>query len=168
MKQIIFHAKKIYFQEYYALNKNHISNIWKGIKQLITISREKINLYQIQYKLLQHLIYFLLVLVQNWLKRYNLLKTVSLPYSKNVINPVFLTDTTPASISKLISSVDIKKSSGPKSVPTFILKSNIHLFSQIISFIVNKSFHEGVFPQRIKTAKVYNHLISFFNLYWVV
>ena len=83
-------------------------------------------------------------------------------------NSIFLTDTTPAAISKLISSVDSKKSSGPKSVPTFILKSNIHLFSQIISFIVNKSFHEGVFPQRIKTAKVYNHLISFFNLYWVV
>ena len=83
-------------------------------------------------------------------------------------NSIFLTDTTPAAISKLISSVDIKKSSGPKSVPTFILKSNIHLFSQIISFIVNKSFHEGVFPQRIKTAKVCNHLISFFNLYWVV
>ena len=69
-------------------------------------------------------------------------------------NSIFLTDTTPAAIAELISSLKTKKSLGPKSVPTFTLKSNIHLFSQIISFIVNESFHEGIFPQSIKTVKV--------------
>ena len=69
-------------------------------------------------------------------------------------NSIFLTHATPAAIAKLISSLDTKNSLGPKSVPIFILKSNIHLFSQIIFFIVNQSFHKGVFPQSIKTAKV--------------
>ena len=67
---------------------------------------------------------------------------------------IFLTDTAPAAIAKLISSLDTKKSLGQIKVPTFVLKSNIHLFSQIIYFIVNQSFHEGVFPQSTKTAKV--------------
>ena len=69
-------------------------------------------------------------------------------------NSIFLTDTTPAAITKLTSSLDTKKLLGPESVPTFTLKFNIYLFSQIISFIVNQSFHEGVFPQSIKTVKV--------------
>ena len=68
-------------------------------------------------------------------------------------NSIFLTDTRPAAIAKQISSLDTKKSLGPKSVPTFILKSNIHLFSQVISFIVNQSFHEGVFHKVLKLQK---------------
>ena len=75
-------------------------------------------------------------------------------FKKHIINSIILTDTTPAATAKLISSLDTENLLGPKSVPTFILKSNMHLFSQIISFIVNQSFHEGVFPQSIKTAKV--------------
>ena len=45
---------------------------------------------------------------------------------------IFLTDTAPAAIAKLISSLDTKKSLGQIKFPTFVLKSNIHLFSQII------------------------------------
>ena len=75
-------------------------------------------------------------------------------FKKYMAISIFLTDTTPAVIAKLIYSLDTKRSLGPKRVPTFILKSNIHLFSQIIYFIVNQSFHEGVFPQSVKTAKV--------------
>ena len=80
-------------------------------------------------------------------------------FKKNMTNSIFLTDTTPAAIAKLISSLDTKKLLGPKSVPTFILKFNIHLFSQIIFFIENNYFHEGVFPQFIKTAKVIIELV---------
>ena len=83
-----------------------------------------------------------------------LLKTISLSYSKIIRQIQNIIDTTSAAVAKLISALDTKKSLGPKRVPTFILKSNIHLFSQIISFIVNQSFHEEVFPQIIKTSKV--------------
>ena len=83
-----------------------------------------------------------------------LLKTISLSYSKIIRQIQNIIDTTSAAVAKLISALDTKKSLGPKLVPTFILKSNIHLFSQVISFIVNQSFHEEVFPQSIKTSKV--------------
>ena len=74
------------------------------------------------------------------------LKPISLSYSKIIRQIQNLIDTTSAAVAKLISALDTKKSLGPKRAPTFILKSNIHLFSQIISFIVNQSFHEEVFP----------------------
>ena len=70
-----------------------------------------------------------------------------------MINSIFLTDTIPAAIAKLISSLYTKKSSGTKSVTTFILKSNIYLFCQIVSYS-KSTFHEDLFPRSIKIAKV--------------
>ena len=56
-------------------------------------------------------------------------------------NSIFLKDTTPVAIAKLMSSVDTKKSLDPESVPTFIRKSSIHLFSQIIFL-----YYKSIFP----------------------
>ena len=74
------------------------------------------------------------------------------------INPsnssLFLAPTVPHEIDKLIDGLDIKKSSGPNSIPVFILKLLKPFFSFWLSQLINLSFEVGIFPDFLKIAKV--------------
>ena len=75
-----------------------------------------------------------------------------------MINPsncsFFLSPTVPGEISKLIDALDVKKSSGPNSIPVFILKMLKPFFSFWLSELINLSFNVGIFPEILKIAKV--------------
>ena len=43
---------------------------------------------------------------------------------------------------------------GPLSVPVTILKDNVNILSTPLSFIINWSFVQGVFPESLKTVQV--------------
>ena len=79
-------------------------------------------------------------------------------HGKRIINPsnssFFLTPTVPGEIEKLIDALDIKKSSGPNSIPVFILKISKPFFSFWLSQLINLSFSCGVFPDILKLAKI--------------
>ena len=66
----------------------------------------------------------------------------------------FLSPTVPAEIEKIIDSLDTKKSTGPNSIPVFILKILKPFFSFWLSELINLSFNMGVFPEILKIAKV--------------
>ena len=67
----------------------------------------------------------------------------------------FLTSpTNPQEINDLINSFDENKSCGPCAIPTKLLKLASKEISIPLSNICNKSFEEGVFPDKNKTAKV--------------
>ena len=66
----------------------------------------------------------------------------------------FLAPTVPDEVSKLIDALDIKKSSGPNSIPVFILKLLKPFFSFWLSSLINLSFEVGIFPDIFKIAKV--------------
>ena len=73
------------------------------------------------------------------------------------VNPphsIFLSPTTSQEIKSIIDSLDLKKSMGPASVPSFILKTYKDFFSKWLSKLVNLSFQQGVFPDVLKTAEV--------------
>ena len=69
-------------------------------------------------------------------------------------NSLFLEPTTADDIAKVISSLNPKKSLGPNSIPSHILKTNSKIFSPLIAVLVNQSFDEGIFPESLKIAKV--------------
>ena len=75
-------------------------------------------------------------------------------YLKNAISKIFfIAPTTSKEVEDAISTLDNGKSSGPKNVPTIILKK-IKNTSQPLSAIINKSFESGIFPRIFETARV--------------
>ena len=69
-------------------------------------------------------------------------------------NSFFTAPSTPYEISDIISTLKSGKSLGPNSIPMKILKSLSSLISSPLSQIINESFQSGVFPDKLKLAKV--------------
>ena len=72
----------------------------------------------------------------------------------NSANSFFLSPTSPSEIEKIINDLDIKKCTGPNSIPIFILKLFKPFFSSWLSKIVNLCFEVGIIPDILKIAKV--------------
>ena len=66
----------------------------------------------------------------------------------------FVSPVTQEEIEIVIGSLKNCKSSGPYSIPTKLLKILSSDISVPLSAIVNESFAEGVFPDKLKVAKV--------------
>ena len=66
----------------------------------------------------------------------------------------FLSPTVPGEIRKIIDKLDTKKSTGPNSIPVFILKVLKPFFSFWLSQLINISFIDAIFPDFLKIAKV--------------
>ena len=66
----------------------------------------------------------------------------------------FLVPVVSQEINKIIDSLDINKSTGPNSIPVYILKILKPFFSEWLAKIINLSFETSVFPDLLKLAKV--------------
>ena len=77
-------------------------------------------------------------------------------YMANIkVNKTFcLTPVTPQELFDIILAFDGKKSSGPNTIPVYILKISYCFFSDKLYHIVNLSFKAGIFPDLCKLAKV--------------
>ena len=69
-------------------------------------------------------------------------------------NSMYLTQTNPEEVAKIIGSFSDSKSSGPNSIPVRILKLIKPDISEPLSFLINRSFVTGTFPSVLKTSKV--------------
>ena len=65
-----------------------------------------------------------------------------------------MTPTTDEEISDLISDLNIGQSTGPNSIPIKVMKQIKDVISPPLAKLMNRSFHEGVFPNILKIAKV--------------
>ena len=128
-------SKTKYFKEYFDKNRKKTSEIWKGIKSLVNIK----CLYNSSYKLLDANNN----LISNQKQMANIFnncfvnvghdieKKISKVKSGNIndyINNIncdktlFLVPVVSHEIAKVIDSLDINKSTGPNSIPVYILK----------------------------------------------
>ena len=57
-------------------------------------------------------------------------------------------------VHKLISPWNKGKALGPLSIPVTIIKGNVNILSNPLSFIINHSFEQGIFPESLKPAHV--------------
>ena len=69
-------------------------------------------------------------------------------------NSFFTAPSVPFEISDIISALKSGKSLGPNSIPMKILKCLSKLISSPLSQIINESFQSGIFPDKMKSAKV--------------
>ena len=79
-------------------------------------------------------------------------------YTDYLLNPskeTFLITTTSAEErSDIISDLNIRKSTGPSSIPTKVMKQIKDTILAPLAKVTNRSFHNGVFPNILKIAKV--------------
>ena len=168
-------SKKSYYHSYFEKNKLKSSEIWKGISSVVNIKASK----SLSIKLLNenHNLVSDPKIISNVFNNYFSTigpeierKIPTVPGSfkdyfnkrdkngKFVINPsncsFFLAPTVPGEIEKLIDALDVKKSTGPNSIPAFILKILKPFFSFWLSQLINLSFKVGIFPDILKIAKV--------------
>ena len=77
---------------------------------------------------------------------------------KLYINPegvnFYLSPTAPGEIIEIINALKVNKSSGPNGIPVFLLKMFKEFFGNWLSKLINLCFETGVFPDKLKLAKV--------------
>ena len=168
-------SKKKYYASYFERNKQKSSEIWKGIRSLVNIKTSKFSCI----KLLDsndNLISDpkkISIKFNNYFSNIGPNIALRIPVApgnfrdyfmkkdkngKAIINPsncsFFLVATTPFEVDKLIDGLDMNKSTGPNSIPVFILKLLKPFFSYWLSELINPYFVVGIFPDILKIAKV--------------
>ena len=69
-------------------------------------------------------------------------------------NSLFLTPVTLLEVNDLINILNPSKSVGPNSIPIKLLKIIGNSVSPLLVLLVNQSFQSGIFPDKVKIAKV--------------
>ena len=79
-------------------------------------------------------------------------------YTEYRLNPnketFFITPTTDEETSDIISDLNVRKSTGPNSIPTKVIKQIKDVISAPLAKLITRSFHNGVFPNILKIAEV--------------
>ena len=79
-------------------------------------------------------------------------------YTDYLVNPnketFLITSTTDEEMSDIISDLNIKKSTGPDSIPTKVMKQIKDVISALLAKLINRSFHNCAFPNILKIAKI--------------
>ncbi len=168
-------SKRSYYSSYFEKNKLKSSEIWKGIRSLVNIKASKLSSIKLlnenenvvsDPKIISNVFNSYFSTIGPEIER----KIPTVPGSfkdyfnrkgengKLLINPsnasFFLLPTVPGEIEDLIDDLDVKKSTGPNSIPVFILKILKPFFSFWLSKLINLSFKLGIFPDILKIAKV--------------
>ena len=158
-------SKKNYFQTYFQKHINDIKKTWKGIKSIINI-KSKIKTHPTTIMLEEKLIndpkiianefntYFSNIAEKLQEKCHDFGQDYTSYIQNENVNSFFIFPTNENEIFKILKSLDDKKSEGPHSIPTVILKYIYPLISDQLCNMINLSFASGVFIERLKVSKV--------------
>ena len=159
-------SKINYYKNYFRHNKSHIKNIWKGIKQIISL---KSSSYSIPSKILvgnnpisdvSQIANSFNVFFTNIGKNLsdNVMETATSPMTFmsgcQQVNSFFFNYISASEISAEISNLKTSKSCGPFSVPIKILKLIRDHVSVPLEAIFNCSISTGTVPDKFKIANV--------------
>ena len=167
-------SKKEYFNSYFEKNKQKSSDVWKGIRLLVNTKTPKssniklmdehnnllsdpkliADIFNDHFSTVGSKVDSKIPRVPGSYKSYLSKKDAN---NKPFLNPpdsFFLTPVVQVEVEKIIDSLDLKKSTGPMSLPPYLLKIYKEFFSHWLTQLVNLSFEVGVFPDMLKSAKV--------------
>ena len=157
-------AKINYYRHSFNVNKNDSTNTWKLINEIINqknTSKFPSNIrhyntsISCQKSICDILNNHFVNVGPNLAKSIPSYANSSFDYLCNRIsNSIFLDDTDPEEISKIISSLNIKKAVGPDGISSKILHILKSVISPVLSNIINKSMQLGIFPDKLKIAKI--------------
>ena len=161
-------SKKRYFHKYFQANFSNIKKIWEGINSLLgrlnkprkditalkcprtnQVSHNPSDFPDIMKKYFSSIGYNLASKMPNPPKQF----TEYLP-KLNFDGSFFFNPVSPSDIELEIMTTPINKVYGLYSFPNRILRSAKHIISQPLSLPINKSLENGVYPSKLKLAKV--------------
>ena len=160
-------SKASYFYNYFQKNSNNMKQLWSGIKSVIDVRKSSnVNIIS-KLKDSNGNVTSDPVVIANIFNKFFV--NVSHDVTKNIPrsnkSPVdflsdkigssfFTTPSVPFELSDIISALKSGKSLGPNSILMKVLKCLSPLISSPLSQIINESFQSGVFPDKMKLAKV--------------
>ena len=166
IKRNIEHAKRIYYEHRFNKYKNDAKNTWKVIKELINrnvAKKQKPCRFKVDDKILteEHEIanafntYFTNIgpsLASNI--KTNTDKTFDYFLGRPRALKFTFNQITETDVIKIIDGLPSKNSSGIDDISPNLLKSIKHEISKPITLIINQCFQKGIFPAKLKIAKV--------------
>ena len=166
VSNVIKESKSRYFHNYFSSNSQNMKQLWSGIKSIIShksSTSSSINKIQdkdgnvtIDSSKISNIFNDFFVNVADEITK-TIPKTPKSPLdylSNRTSNSLFLTPVTFIEVYDLIKVLNPSKSVGPNSIPIKLLKIIGPSVSPILALLVNQSFQTGIFPDKLKIAKV--------------
>ena len=158
-------SKKNYFSDYFKQHSKNIKKVWQGIKSIISTkptqngSPSSINingtLTSEPTKIADAFNDYFSNVAENIRKKKSFSsKSFSKFLGQPNNNSFFISPTDKTEIISCISSLATNKGSGPFSIPVRIFQLLKHDISEPLSQLINLSLSTGIFPTKLKTAKV--------------
>ena len=156
--------KKKYYNKYFESNKNNMKKILSKINHIIHKRKTSTNAMCLNvdgtiisdpFEVGNKFNTFYTTVPQKLVDQMKQPKNKYIDYLKNPTNnSCYLNPTTPNEIEQLIQKLDCSKSSDIFDISIKIVKLSSAYISPILSNIFNKSFLDGIFPQKLKYAFV--------------
>ena len=157
-------SKKEYYQTYFQKHSKYVKKTWDGIKSIVTLkSKDKttpnslmVNGNVIINKNCIAEIFndFFVNVGSNLSSKITKGKRLFKTFKKECCNSFFINPVQESEIEKLINNLNQNKSLGPCSIPVKILQKHVDVLKQPLTYLINLSFQQGIFPEALKTARV--------------
>ena len=154
----------MYYRNYFQENQRNIAKVWKGVNSLLSKKQSSpgpttllVNKEHVSdpLKISETFNSFYASIADDIRKTIPRTPKSFSDYLKTpTAHSLFLNPVSPNDILTCIRQMDVSKASGPYSIPSYILRLIEDIIAEPLSDIVNLSFVEGVFPERLKTAEV--------------
>ena len=160
-------SKANYYYNYFKINSKNMKQLWLGIKSVISIRKSSnVNVIS-KLKNSDGALTSDPVVIANLFNKFfvnvshditkKIPRTRKSPLdfiSNSIGESFFIAPSVPSEISDIINMLKSGKSLGPNSIPIKLLKHLCPLISLPLSQIINESFQSGIFPDKMKLAKV--------------
>ena len=159
-------SKAQYFHNYFSTNSQNMKKLWSGIKTIIShkssisssinkLKDKDGNVTSDHNKMSNIFNDFYVNVADSITKSIPMTPKSPLDYLSNRTgNSLFLTPITLMEVNNLISILNPSKSVSPNNIPIKLLKIIGSSVSQFLALLVNQSFQSGIFPDKLKIAKV--------------
>ena len=154
-------SKKNYYDKYFKDNINNMKNTWEWISSIISLQRTTVTDPQTIANNFNSFFCSVAAEVQSEVPfSYKRFSEYLPPPNQDSF---FISSCTKEEIIKIISSFKPKNSAGPNSIPTKNPKTAYRYISEHLSIIFNTSFATGMFPEKLKVAKLSQSIKSIPN-----
>ena len=168
INELIKDSKNEFYKHYFTENNKNLRKIWKGIKDIINIKAKSYDSptciiednksitdpTQVSTRFNNYFsnIAETIISQRKYHGNKDYFEFLNNPFPKSINNNFPPTDEN--EICKIISQLNINKSSGPFSIPTKILHLIKIEISKPLADIINLSFSTGIHPEKLKIAQV--------------
>ena len=159
-------SKKKYYNQYFEEHKSNMKMLWNGIKSVVSMKQANFDTISFLKEADGSKMTDLLKIANNFNKYFTSVAseiTKKIPrtpksplayLSNRNMESFFISPCTSNEVSLVIQALKNGKSSGPNSIPIKLLKILEPHISVDVAILINESFETGIFPDKLKIAKV--------------